>query len=44
MESLFGFSTAEAELFLSSLRGATETPALTATVDGFQFINRTWGA
>lgn len=39
----FGFTQAEADLFLSSLRGATETPALLTTVDGFQFINRTWG-
>lgn len=41
--SLYGFSDAEANLFLSALRGATEAPALATVVDGFQFISRTWG-
>lgn len=44
LETLFGFTPEEANLFLSCLRGATEQPALAATVEGFQFINRTWGA
>ncbi len=39
----FGFTDEEANLFLSSLRGATEAPALATTVDGFTFLNRTWG-
>lgn len=44
LEAAYGFTPEEANLFLSALRGPTETPALVATVDGFEFINRTWGA
>jgi hypothetical protein len=43
MEAL-GFTTQEAELFLSCLRGPTEAPALATTTDGFQFLSRVWGA
>ena len=42
--ALYGFTDEEADLFLSGLRGATEAPALHATVEGFQFANRGWGA
>ena len=42
--TLYGFTDEEATLFLSSLRGASEAPALATVVDGFTFLNRTWGA
>lgn len=40
---LYGFTDQEAQLFISALRGATEAPAVATVVEGFQFINRTWG-
>ena len=44
LEDAYGFTPEEATLFLSALRGASETPALIATVEGFAFIDKTWGA
>lgn len=37
----YGFSPEEANLFKSA---CGEIPQLTAVVDGFQFLNRVWGA
>lgn len=39
-----GFTTQEAELYLSCLRGPAEAPATIAAYDGHQFVNRVGGA
>jgi hypothetical protein len=44
LEDAYGFTPEEANLFLSALRGPTETPALITTVEGFQFVDKCWGA
>jgi hypothetical protein len=41
LSNQFGFTPEEAALFKSALG---EVPTLTAVVQGFQFLDRTWGA
>jgi hypothetical protein len=39
-----GFTQQEADLYLSCVRGATEAPAMVATYEAHQFLNRVGGA
>lgn len=44
LEDAYGFTPEEANLFLSALRGPSDTPALITTVEAFEWLDKTWGA